>query len=304
MFTLKEENITTLCQLNHFPIPDDEMIFFGLRGCLPINDADHTFRNEHEVEVVNIDYLHPRCTIGQWKREEGIALFPGSTIPHQRNVKKAFAKGGTGANQLMTGFYNDYRKGIHKAGKPTGHEAFRQNHKLPIRRTADDLDYDEDDRVEYMRPFDNLHAGWSMGVDHESFSSAGCQVVVGYPKCEKRNNRPDSGPWKIFKENAYNISQKSFAYILLTGNYVQKIALTGSQKIMERLRFGSQGELVEELQTKLQEQGYYEGETDGDFGPRTLFALLEYQTTEFGPDADDGTVGPMTAFSLEMNWFF
>ena len=86
MFTLKEEYLATLCQLNHFPIPDDEMIFFGLRGCLPINDTDHAFRLEHEADVVNTDYLHPRCTLGQWKRGEGIALFPGSTVPHKRNV--------------------------------------------------------------------------------------------------------------------------------------------------------------------------------------------------------------------------
>ena len=164
--------------------------------------------------------------------------------------------------------------------------------------------YDEDDRVEYMRPFDNLHAAWSMGVDQATFASAGCQVVVGYPQCEKRNNEPDTGPWRIFKENAYNITQNSFSYTLLTGRYAQKVVLTGPLATMERLRIGSQGDLVGELQTILKDQGYYEGKIDSDFGPRTLFALLEYQTAEFGPDSDDGIVGPVTASALGMNWLF
>ena len=304
MFTLKESDLTLLCQLNHFPIPGDEMIFFGLRGCLPIQDTDHTFRTEHMVEVVGIDYVHPRCTLGQWRPNQGIALFPGSTVPHRNNVRSALDQGGTGCNQLMTGFYDDYRKGVHKAGQPTGHEAFQQNHKLPIRRTADDLDYDADDRVEYMRPYDNLHAGWSMGVDHDRFSSAGCQVVVGYPKCEKLDNKPDTGPWKVFKENAYSISQDSFSYILLTGNYVQGVVFTNFPELESRLRFGSQGGVVEELQTKLKELAYYVGDIDGDFGPRTLFALLEFQTVVFGSDSDDGIVGPITADALGMNWPF
>lgn len=46
------------------------------------------------------------------------------------------------------------------------------------------------------------------------------------------------------------------------------------------------------------------GEIDEDFGPCTLFALLEYQTAEFGTDADDGIVGHSTALSLEMKWIF
>ena len=40
----------------------------------------------------------------------------------------------------MTGCYPDYRKGKHKADSNTGHDAFRQDNKLPIQRTADDID--------------------------------------------------------------------------------------------------------------------------------------------------------------------
>ena len=282
MFTLTEEDLLKLWEINQFALPKDRWIFFGLRGCLPVDDGNHGFAKAHKVELAATDYIHPRCTLGQWQPGKGFALFPGSTVPHQKNVASAKAKSGKGTNQLMTGCFKDYRKGWHKAGKPTGHEAFRQDNKLPIRRTADDLDYDEDDRVEYMQPFDNLHAAWSQGVDHQGFASAGCQVVVGFPKCKKRGAQSDdTGPWKVFKENAYAIDQDSFFYVLLNGRDAQRIAAGGSAS--PRLRFGSKGDLVELVQQALKARGFYEGRVDQDFGPRNLRALLEFQTAEFGP---------------------
>jgi hypothetical protein len=217
MFSLKEEDLLTLWKLNLFPVPEDRYVFFGLRGCLPVNNQDQTFAKAHLLQVVIPDYGHPCCTLGQWAPGRGFAVFPGSTVPHRKHVQKAMLRGGVGTNQLLTGCYKDYRKGLHKGGKQTGHDAFRQDNKSPVRRTADDTDYDEDDRIEYTQPFDNLHVAWCMGVDHDSFASAGCQVVVGFPRCEKRANLPDTGPWKVFKENAYGIEQKSFYYVLLTG---------------------------------------------------------------------------------------
>jgi N-acetylmuramoyl-L-alanine amidase len=68
------------------------------------------------------------------------------------------------------------------------------------------------------------------------------------------------------------------------------------------LRFGSQGELVKKLQKALQSKSFYEGEIDGDFGERTLRAVLKFQTSSFGPNADDGIVGPQTASVLKLSW--
>lgn len=199
--TLREEHLRMLCALNHFPIPDQSLIFFGLRGVTPVNDENHEFGSSRSLSMAEVDHLHPRCTIGQWRpAERTLAVFPGSTVPHLNYVRSAQARGGQGANQLMTGFYTDYRKGIHKAGSSTAHEAFRQTAEQPIRRTSDDLDYGLEDPEDVENPFDNLHAAWCAGVGATDFSSAGCQVVVGYPKCEKLNNRPDSGPWATFKK--------------------------------------------------------------------------------------------------------
>lgn len=302
MFKINASQILRLAEINHFPLSKNNVSFFGFRGLLPANDDSINFKDEHLVVLIPYDHVHPRCTIGQYHPDKGIALFPASTVPHKQYIKSSLQHGGNGANMLITGFYKDYRKGWHKAGNPSGHEAFRQDNKLPVRRTADDLDYDYDDRVEYMRPYDNLHAAWCMGPDHDFFTSAGCQVIVGYPKCQSRNNAPDTGPWKTFKDNAYTLEQNSFDYMLLHGHDANKVSGNPGEKLSSRLRFGSEGNLVGKTQEKLKDLNYYEGNIDNDFGPRTLRALLEFQTRYFGENADDGIVGPMTASALGIPW--
>ena len=58
------------------------------------------------------------------------------------------------------------------------------------------------------------------------------------------------------------------------------------------LRNGSQGEKVRELQERLQELGYYQGEVDGQFGPGTKEAVVAFQARN-GLDAD-GLAGEET----------
>ncbi|MCA1555459.1 MAG: hypothetical protein LC747_02095, partial [Acidobacteria bacterium] len=130
--TLKEEHLHRLCAVNNFTVPADQMIFVGLRGCLPLSPTDHSFKSQHVVQLEDVNYINPRCTLIQWRPAAGtFALFPGSTVPNLKFVKIAKAKNGQGANQLLTGYYKDYRKGVHKPGSITGHEAFRQNENHP-----------------------------------------------------------------------------------------------------------------------------------------------------------------------------
>lgn len=303
MFELTEKVLLDLCKLNYFNPPTGEMVFFGLRGCLPFDTDNNSFAASHTMELASPDHISPRCTLGQWLPGGGIAVFVGSTVPHQKNVARAKTKGGSGTNRLMTGYYRDYRKGKHKATSPTGHSAFRQANKLPVRRSAHDLDYDNDDRVEYAMAFDNLHAAWCPGVDHPSFASAGCQVVVGYPACERRGNKPETGAWAAFRQSAYARAQDSFDYILLNGREANKLALSpASASHLPRARYGSKGPVVEQIQNALNAQGFSVGRADGDFGWRTLSSLLEFQEATFGTDADDGVVGPQTAASLGLSW--
>jgi hypothetical protein len=304
VFTLTSPHLRRLCEVNAFPFrDDDDLVFFGLRGCLPLDVDEHSFGRSRGLALAGIDYTTPRCTLGQWRPSSGtLALFPGSTVPHRKYVQRSLPTAGRGANQMLTGYYDDYRKGRHRHGQATGHDAFRQTRGRPHRRTADDLDFENDDRVEFDNPFDNLHAAWCQGTEHGSYASAGCQVVVGFPCCAQLANAPNVGPWARFHDHAYEIEQDSFGYILLDGRSAQSVCESDGAKLSARLRYGSRGELVEELQEGLKRKGFYEGAVDGDFGPRTMRCVLEFQTAVFGPDADDGVVGPITASALAIAW--
>ncbi len=297
MFTLSADKLGTLFALNEYPLDPAGMIFVGIRGCIPTDPSNLDEASEHLLDSVVVNYLNLRCTLIQWSPKSAkFAVFAGSTVPHQSSVTAAKKRNGVGANQLMTGFYKDYRKGWHKRGAKTGHEAWRQSASRPIRRTADDLDYDGDDRVEIVNPADNLHAAWSPGLDG-SFSSAGCQVVLGYPKCEQRGDAPATGPWKVFYDRGYKLKQESFGYGLFNSGEVQRLVLNGP-KGLERVRFGSVGERAGRVQEALKLKKFYEGKVDGDFGPRSLRALLEFQEATFGMGGDDGICGPQTAEAL------
>ncbi len=297
MFKISVEHLAQLFSLNEFPLEPKVMVFIGIRGCLPVNPGDQSLAKSHKMQAASLNYLNPRCTLIQWVPGDGkFAIFPGSTVPHQSSIKAAKARGGAGANQLLTGYYADYRKGKHRAGKPTGHDAWRQSASRPIRRSADDLDYDGDDRVEFVNPSDNLHAGWCRGLD-SNFSSAGCQVLVGYPKCEKRGDDPATGPWKVFQERGYALKQSSFGYALFNASEVQRLSVSGPKGIV-RVRFGSDGPRAKRIQEALKKREFYEGKLEGAFGSRSLRALLAFQEATFGKDGDDGICGPQTAAAL------
>jgi hypothetical protein len=302
--TLNHELLQKLCTVNHFTLPNAEMIFVGLRGAIVADANDQTFKKEQAVNAIDVNYINPRCTIFQWRlADKQIAAFPASTVPHQINVKKALA-GGDRANCLFTGFYKDYRKGVHKPGSETAHQAFRQNAARPFRRTSDDLDFDTDDRIEYDNPHDNIHCGWFGSLTDSNFASAGCQVVMGFPQCQRPGRDRNTGPWKTFHANAYAIAQGSFPYILVTGLEAFSLASGSNGLSKARLRFGSYGPAVTRLQQTLKQLNYYEGNIDGDFGERTMKAVINFQKKQFGNQGADGIVGPITAEELGISLSF
>lgn len=65
------------------------------------------------------------------------------------------------------------------------------------------------------------------------------------------------------------------------------------------LRQGSQGNEVLTLQQTLNTQGYWCGEADGIFGPKTYAAVIKFQRAK-GLDVD-GIVGPNTKAALGLN---
>jgi len=298
-FTLTSQILAKLCSVNHFSIPDVELIFFGIRGALPIHYDDCSFQNAIDLNTAEINYTYPRCTLIQWRRAiDQLAAFTGSTVPHKKFIAEAFQINGNGANCLLTAYYKDFRKGTHKAGSRTASEAFVQTQSRGFRRTSDNLTYDTDDRVEFDNPGDNLHAAWCGGLNQD-YSSAGCQVVTGYPKCMQRGTASiNTGAWAVFHDNAYRIEQTSFPYVLLTGFEAMSMAARVNEQLSSKLRFGSSGEEVKTLQQALKQRGFYEGNIDTDFGLRTLKALLEFQKQDFGNGGADGVCGVNTAAAL------
>lgn len=302
MFELKADHLLALCSANEFPIDPNALCFVGLRGCLPLSPFDHAFRDTQRLNASRVDYQHPRCTLLQWWPSRGVfATFPGSTVPHTKYIELARKRGGVGCNQLMSGYWDDYRRGRHRGFSATGHEAWQQTASRPLRRTSDDLDYDPLDRVELSNPSDNLHAAWCAGLDSD-YSSAGCQVVVGFPACKGRGDQPSTGPWKAFHESAWPLAQTRYGYVLLSGSEVERVALVGLEPSSERVRFGSAGPRTQRVQEALKTRGYYEGDLDGVFGPRSLRALLQFQEDVFGPGGNDGICGPQTAEALRISW--
>jgi hypothetical protein len=287
--------------------PTDGLVFFGLRGALPIDLTGTPFAASHPLRITEVDHLHLRCTVGQWRpSEKTLALFPGSTAPHRSAVQQARAAGGVGANMLMLGCYR-YARGIHKAGSLKGHRAFRQDMFFPVWRTTDDLDYDLEDHAD-LGPkltdyvWDNIHCAHQDDPQQAGFSSNGCQVVAGQIRVSG-SDKLELGPWRRFVANGYAAAgQNRYPYLLFAGSEALLAAAPPPQGLARSVRFGSSGEWVEAVQGALKREGFDFLTADGDFGRDTLEAVMAFQRREFGPGKADGVVGPNTAGALGLSW--
>lgn len=94
----------------------------------------------------------------------------------------------------------------------------------------------------------------------------------------------------------------SFPYVLIEGVDACRLSMLADEQTAARLRFGSTGRLVESVQDALKERHYYEGAVDGEFGERTMRAVLTFQQSSFGSGSGDGIVGPITAEALGLVW--
>jgi peptidoglycan hydrolase-like protein with peptidoglycan-binding domain len=297
-----EKLVERLWRRNNFPTGDDGLAFFALRGALPVELNGTAFAASHSVRIPGVDYVHLRCTLGQWSPGRGISVFPGSTVPFLNYIKASLGRGGAGTNMLMLGCYV-YERGVHKLGTPTQHRAFRQHGFFPVWRTADDTDYDLSDKLDTSPAlvWDDLHAAWCADPSSPHYASAGCQVVAGFPQSPRTNNNPDSGPWALFRKGAYDTGQTLFSYGLFSGAEALSVASLPDDKVRQSLRFGSRGDLVEKLQRSLIAQDFPLSEPDGVFGRETLEAVMAFQQRRFGPGTADGVIGPQTAGALGLD---
>lgn len=301
------ELLARLAERTCAEIPSEGIVFFGLRGALPMDISGTSFAPAHDIRLTDFDHLHMRCTIGQWRPgSREIALFPGSTVPHRKALAGMLA-GGALANMLMLGRYA-YNRGMHNGDSPNGHRAFRQAIFFPVWRTRDDVDFDSSDRIDLGSGpahfvWDNLHCAYQDNLDHPSFSSNGCQVVAGRPKSQALQNRPETGPWARFIEHSYGSAaqgQARFTYLLFSGAEAAMAQARPEGPLTRSLRFGSSGPWVERVQHALREEGYDFLEPDSRFGRDTLRCVMAFQERQFG--AADGIVGPNTAAALKVEW--
>lgn len=305
-FTLTHDVLARMARRTCVDLPASSVVFFGLRGALPVDLTGTPFAAAHQVRMTEVDHLHLRCTIGQWRPSNRVlAVFPGSTAPHRTAMQQAKAAGGAGANMLMLGRYR-YARGVHKAGAPKGHRAFRQDMFFPVWRSADDLDFDLQDKLDLGSSltdyvWDNIHCAHQDDPHSQGFSSNGCQVVAGQIRL-KDGEKLEIGPWKRFVESGYVGVQSKFDYLLFSGSEALLASDPPSQGLARSVRFGSSGEWVEAVQGALHREGFEFLTLDGGFGRDTLDAVMAFQRREFGPGKADGVVGPNTAAALELAW--
>ena len=302
---LTEAHLIGLWKRSQFPIDGRGIIVFGLRGCQPVDQAGTGFAGEHEIVMMPVNYRTMNCTLGQWKPTDGFAVFPGSTVPYGNHRRQhAVAGSGVGVNQMGCGRYKKYQAGWHKRREGrNGHWALLQECAITIQRTADDADYDLDDRWEVGRiAGDNIHCAFHMGADGNipdaRFSSAGCQTVAGTLRKGVRGS--ERGPWRKFIDPFLNTlgNQKTTEYVLFNASEAQQMVKSQCRGKSVILRMGSTGPLVRKLQQALGRKLNRTVSVDGDFGPGTFQLVIDFQAAKFGNDADDGIVGSETAAEL------
>ena len=98
-------------RLANFEIANNELIFFALRGTSPV-EIDGGFASSHTLIDMGVDFLHMRCTLGQWRPGSGFALYPGSTVPHLRGVEARVGpkKKGAGVNMIAPCYLRDFAR--------------------------------------------------------------------------------------------------------------------------------------------------------------------------------------------------
>jgi hypothetical protein len=206
-------------------------------------------------------------------------------------------------NQLATCYLRNFKrqdhryvKGVHGLSSNLGpHRAFRNGSRLPVWRTADDVDFDGDDRVQFEEAFDNLHCSRQSMVSAPRFSSNGCQVVAGVAGRPTSNPGGEQGPWKKFVDRAYGSRQQRFRYALFEQGEAQRMTIDPDGRSAS-VRFGSTGALATKVQEGLRGQGFDIGPAgpDGEFGILSTLALRAFQLREFGADGADLIAGRQT----------
>jgi hypothetical protein len=311
-FELGARQLERLAAQNRFALPARGKLAFGLRGCRIVQGDDGQFHDRVQLEDDVPNHIASACVIGVWDRDSGqLAVFRGSTVPHERYMRKQVGSNGDEANLLLTGEHR-FKIGRHKDkidGIPLEAEW------RVVLRSRDDLVYTTSDDFVRARPGDNLHPSFTPGS--EEYSSAGCLTVRGDasnfddPSDPNHHKDPNDGSpgWATFRERLgltkdsapASENDTELVFMLLTGREAYIVSRDGDADLA-RLRFGSSGADVEALQRFLarqpsEDEGRYTGDVDGAMGANTTLAWIRYQQHRDGGSAD-GIVTPSDATSM------
>ncbi|MEP7382124.1 MAG: papain-like cysteine protease family protein [Gemmatimonadota bacterium] len=313
-FDLTGDVLDRLARFNRFELAASEgRVVFGLRGCTVDVDVatPQATVSLREIEPNHIDF---RCVIGVWNRTANtVTAFQASTVPNWEYMEVYREHHGRKANMLPTGRYI-LSVGTHRAKKKNAagalvdnpgriQGALRNDQRVVVLRSEDDLTYTVRDTWDRTVPNDNIHPGIVTPNAGNStvpdFSSAGCSTISGSSVSDV-----PAGGWADFRlalgltnTNPRANDGQSFAHILLTGRDARLAA--GGNTTLGRLRFGSHGDDVRQLQDALARhpKKYYKGKVDSDLGPGTAMALIRYQKDQ-GAGAADAIVTPAEATAL------
>ncbi len=298
-FALTPQALELLIKANHFePVGPNGKFVIAVRGGLLANGK----KQVEDVTSVELEDRRPdhrkfRCTLGYYDRKNGlVTAYLGSTVPNAYYVDQYF-RGQRKSNLLPTGCYV-FRKNAHSKGriKPalrmTNPDKLTLDALTTVLRSRNNAVFEHGDIWDKTTPYDNVHCAYY----NNKFSSAGCLTIQGADR---------AGPWGRFqKELDKHKWDTRIDVLLLTGREVAiaaKIIEMGRandddlvRACLERIRYGSQGEVVSALQRKLG----FSGNT-AYFGPSTRVRLVEAER-RVGSIASDSIYSP--ADDAEFGW--
>ncbi|MBN2435615.1 MAG: peptidoglycan-binding protein [Spirochaetes bacterium] len=195
-------------------------------------------------------------------------LLEGRTLPHIKYIKES-VQGKGKCNYIAS----QYRKQAFQRGWHRGNRAAVQNVKFVVHRTKDEILRNEDDYTEHDIVADNFH-GWAP-------FSAGCITVKG-------KMAPMSECWALAYNWLYHKHKRTSFFDAL-------ILEHEDLEMQTRYRLGSQGEIVQYLQSLLSNR--YDIAADGIFGPYTHEVVRFFQKEHKLPVT--GIIGPETFYMIE-----
>ena len=303
-FQLSGRVLAVLAAANRFSLPASGRVLFGLRGCRIAGADDGEFHALVELAEDVPDHRECRCVIGVWDRDvDQVAVFRGSTVPQQGFMRRK-------ANMMLTGVY-DYVVGTHRE---EFHGWLLESGTKIVLRSRGDLTYTTSDKFDRCAPGDHLHPSFSPGS--AEFASAGGLTVRGTASRQRdgtdlHRDPDDHTPgWASFRDRlglGRDQSRPSddghrYRMLLLTGREAHVVARERTAASLVRLRSGSRGSEVGQLQQFLARtrdadgKPYYEGTIDDEFGPRCARAWVRWQRDTSG--TADAIVSPDDAIEM------